>query len=120
MISGSEDQKKKRVTACSKYIVQPGLQLGMYFQKVKFHISGYNLRHTPHILILFFCTWLYSCICTYLYKGYHGNNHNYLANGIFMVFGFFVSIVLYTFEFFNNFLVDERSHQARQFVVPDL
>ena len=31
-------------------IVQPG----MYFQKVKFHVSGYNLRHTPHILILFF------------------------------------------------------------------
>ena len=31
-------------------IVQPG----MYFQKVNFHVSGYNLRHTPHILILFF------------------------------------------------------------------
>ena len=32
----------------------------------------------------------------------------------------FSYLVLYTFEFFNNFLVDERSHQARQFVVLDL
>ena len=95
------------------------MQPDMYFQKVKFHISGYILRHTPHILILFFCTWLYSCICTYLYKGYHGNNHNYLANSIFMVL-VFSYLALHTFEFFNTFLVDERSHQARQFVVPDL
>jgi len=26
----------------------------MYFQEVKFHVSVYNLRCTPHILILFF------------------------------------------------------------------
>ena len=37
----------------------------------------------------------------------------------FLVFGFSY-LVLYTFEFSNNFLVDEGSHQARQFVVPDL
>ena len=28
-------------------IVQPG----MYFQKVKFYVFDYNLRHTPHTLI---------------------------------------------------------------------
>ena len=37
-------------TGNREFIVLPG----MYFQKVKFHVSGYNLRHTPHILILFF------------------------------------------------------------------
>ena len=43
-----------------------------------------------------------------------------ISKMVYLWFLVFSYLVLYTFEFFNNFLVDERSHQARQFVVPDL
>ena len=91
----------------------------MYFQKVKFHISGYNLRHTPHILILFLhmviLMYLYIFVQRLLWQQPQLSRKWYIYG-----FWFFSYLVLYTLEFFNNFLVDERSHQARQFVVPDL
>ena len=93
-------------------LVQPG----MYFQKVKFHVSGYNLRHTPHILILFFAhgyTHVSVHICTQV-------TMETISKMVYLRFLVFSYLVLYTFEFFNNFLVDERSHQAQQFVLPDL
>ena len=96
-------------------IVKPG----MYFQKVKFHVSGYNLRHTPHILILFFAhgyTHVSVHICTKVTMA----TTTIISQMVYLWFLVFSYLVLYTFEFFNNFLVDERSHQARQFVVPDL
>ena len=43
-----------------------------------------------------------------------------ISQMVYLWFLVFSYLVLYTFEFFNNFLVDERSHQARQLVVPDL
>ena len=91
----------------------------MYFQKVKFHVSGYNLRHTPHILILFFAhgyTHVYVHICTQVTM----ETTTIISKMVYLWFLVSSYLVLYTFEFFNNFLVDERSHQARQFLVPDL
>ena len=43
-----------------------------------------------------------------------------ISQMVYLWFSVFSYLVLYTFEFFNNFLVDKRSHQVRQLVVPDL
>ena len=43
-----------------------------------------------------------------------------ISKMVYLWFLVFLYLVLYTFEFSNNFLVDERSHQAQQFVVPGL
>ena len=43
-----------------------------------------------------------------------------ISQMVYLWFLVFLYLVLYTFEFFNTFLVDERSHQAQQFVVLDL
>ena len=96
------------MTTIIRSIVQPS----MYFQKVKFCVSGYNLRHTPHILILFFFSHGYTHVSVHICIQVTMETTTIISKMVYLWYLVFSYLVLYTFEFFNNFLVDERSHQA--------
>ena len=84
-----------------------------YFQKVKFHASGYNLRCIPHILTLFFAHGMYLYIFAHRLQW---QQPQLSCNAIFMVYSFFIS----SFNILLSFSSRWKVSSSPQFVVPDL